>query len=73
MYDALDKQKAEIEESIIAYRTEKQIGDTEQVAKDIEKKKFRLDSITLEDGRTIEYQVQEVDPLSEHLPKNKNH
>lgn len=72
MYDALDKQKAEIEESVIAYRTEKQIGDTEQVAKDIEKKKFRLDSITLEDGRTIEYQVQEVDPLSEHLPKQKS-
>ena len=72
MYDALDKQKAEVEESIIANRTEKQIGDTEQVAKDIEQKKFRLDSITLEDGRTIEYQVQEVDPLSEHLPKQKS-
>ena len=26
----------------------------------------------LEDGRTIEYQVQEIDPLSEHLPKQKS-
>ena len=72
MYDSIEAQRNSIEESFKSNRTKRQLGDVEQITKDLDNKKFRLDSITLEDGRTIEYQVQEVDPLSEHLPKQKS-
>ena len=72
MYDALDAQRGEVEAYVTEQRLDKNLGGTEQTIEKIENKEFQFESMRLEDGRTIEYQVQEIDPLSEHLPKQKS-
>ena len=72
MYDALDAQRGEVEAYVTEQRLDKNLGGTERTIEKIENKEFQFESMRLEDGRTIEYQVQEIDPLSEHLPKQKS-
>jgi hypothetical protein len=71
MYDALDAQRKDNKVHITNKIVDQKI-DTERVIDSIENKKFRFDSIDLGEARKIEYAVEEVDPLSEHIPKQKS-
>ena len=72
MYDALDAQASQKKEDTINQSVDLQVGGADRVSKAMDKKEFTFDSIDLGEAKSIEYAVEEVDPLSEHIPKQRS-
>ena len=73
MYNVLEKQGIEqVNDTDKSYSELFSEKDKSDIKVDVSKKEFQFYSIDLDETRTLEYAVQDVDPISEHLPKQKS-